>query len=77
LCEYRVEDLEAFYAITQQPEVLEYLPNWNVPRKQRLEWLVNYEIPENKQFFKAVAENGDIKELRLRLGTPTLMCLMR
>ncbi|MFB5677521.1 hypothetical protein ACE3NQ_04865 [Paenibacillus terreus] len=49
-------------------EVLKYLPDWNVPREQRLDWLLKYEIPENKQFFKAVTENGDIKELRLRLG---------
>ncbi|MFB5759359.1 GNAT family N-acetyltransferase [Paenibacillus medicaginis] len=68
LCEYRTEDLAALYAITQQPEVLDYLPDWNVPKKQRLEWLMEYEIPENKEFLKTVAENGDIKELRLRLG---------
>jgi RimJ/RimL family protein N-acetyltransferase len=39
-----------------------------VPKEQRLNWLKNYEIQENKLFLQAVAEGGDIKQLRLRLG---------
>ncbi|MDQ0089113.1 RimJ/RimL family protein N-acetyltransferase [Paenibacillus anaericanus] len=68
LREYRVEDIDAMYAITCEPEVLEFLPDWNAPKEQRLDWLVNYEIGENKQFLKAVAEGGAIGELRLRLA---------
>ena len=68
LREYRIEDLDEFYALTLQPEILEFLPGWNVPKEQRLNWLINYEIKENTQFLKAVSEGGKIEQLRLRLG---------
>ncbi|MBD0384399.1 GNAT family N-acetyltransferase [Paenibacillus sedimenti] len=68
LREYRIEDLDEFYVLTLQPEILEFLPGWNVPKEQRLHWLINYEIKENKQFLKAVSEGGKIEQLRLRLG---------
>lgn len=68
LREYRVEDLDEFHALTWQPEIYNDLPGWNVPKEQRLEWMVNYEIPENKQFLNAVSEGGNVGELRLRLG---------
>lgn len=68
LREYRIEDLDALYDLTQQPEIMEFLPDWNVPKEQRLNWLVNYETVENQQFLKMVSEGGNIGELRLRLG---------
>lgn len=68
LREYRIEDLDELYNLTQQPEIMEFLPDWNVPKEQRLHWLKNYEIVENKQFLKAVSESGTIEQLRLRLG---------
>lgn len=68
LREYSIEDLDEFYTLTWQPEIYEYLPGWNVPKEQRLDWMINYEIVENKQFLKAVSEGGNIGELRLRLG---------
>jgi len=68
LREFRVDDLEAIYDLTQQAHIREFLPEWNVSREQRLNWLTNYETIENRQFFKAVAEGGDVQELRLRLG---------
>ncbi|WP_255314632.1 GNAT family N-acetyltransferase [Bacillus sp. FJAT-26390] len=69
LREYRIEDLDEFYALTQQSEIIEFLPGWDVPKEQRLDWLIHYETVENKQFLKAVAEEGgDIGQLRLRLG---------
>ncbi|NUU60710.1 GNAT family N-acetyltransferase [Paenibacillus agri] len=68
LREYIVTDLDAFHSLTWQPEIHEFLPGWNVAKEQREEWLIHYEIPENGQFLKAVAEGGDIGELRLRLG---------
>lgn len=66
--EYSVEDLEEFHALTLQPEIIEFLPDWNVPKEQRLDWLINYEIKENQQFLQAISAGGDIGELRLRLG---------
>ncbi|WP_282942284.1 GNAT family N-acetyltransferase [Paenibacillus sp. RC67] len=68
LREYRLEDLDDFYELTQQPEIYRYLPGWNVSKERRLDWMVNYEIKENKQFLKAVSEGGHVDELRLRLG---------
>lgn len=68
LTEYRAEDLDAIHSLTWQPEIYEFLPGWNVPKEQRQEWLVHYEIPENKQFLQSVADGGDVADQRLRLG---------
>ncbi|WP_342671689.1 hypothetical protein [Paenibacillus glacialis] len=50
LREYKVEDLDEMVAITHEPEVIEFLPDWNAPKEQRLDWLVHYEIAENSSF---------------------------
>jgi RimJ/RimL family protein N-acetyltransferase len=68
LREFSVEDLDEFHALTTQPEITKFLPDWNVPKEQRLDWLINYEIKENQQFLQAVSTDGNIEELRLRLG---------
>ncbi|SFS75033.1 GNAT family N-acetyltransferase [Paenibacillus sp. BC26] len=62
-------DLESFHSLTWQPEIYEFLPGWNVAREQREDWFINYELPENIAFLRAISdEGGDIGELRLRLG---------
>jgi RimJ/RimL family protein N-acetyltransferase len=68
LREYVLDDLEKFHSLTWQPEIHEYLPGWNVSKEQRVAWFTNYEIPENKKFLNAVSTDGNISELRLRLG---------
>ncbi|OPA78635.1 GNAT family N-acetyltransferase [Paenibacillus selenitireducens] len=68
LREYMVEDLDDIHRITWEPEIYEFLLDWNVSKEQREDFLINYEIPENKQFLKAVSENGDIGHHYLRLG---------
>lgn len=68
LREYMVEDLDAIFKITFEPEIRQFLPGWDVPREQRLEWLTNYEIVENRQFLQAVQNGGDVGQLRLRLA---------
>lgn len=68
LREYMVEDLDAIFKITHEPEIRQFLPGWDVPREQRLEWLTNYEIVENRQFLQAVQNGGDVGQLRLRLA---------
>lgn len=68
LREFAVGDLNAFHALTWQPEIYEYLPGWNVSKEQRKDWLTNYEIPENERFFHAVSQGEDVGELRLRLA---------
>ena len=68
LREFMATDLDEFHSLTWQHEIYEYLPGWNVSKEQRENWLVNYEIPENKQFFNAVSKSEGIGNLRLRLG---------
>jgi [ribosomal protein S5]-alanine N-acetyltransferase len=68
LREYRLTDLDALYRITQEAEILKFLPDWNVSKEQRLEWIENYEIVENNHFLRRVAEKQNIDELRLRLA---------
>ena len=68
LREYRIEDLDALHNLTWQPHFHAFLLDWNVTREQREEWIVQYEIPENRRFIDAVSEGKDIGELRLRLG---------
>ncbi|UVI33151.1 GNAT family N-acetyltransferase [Paenibacillus spongiae] len=68
LREYRYEDLDAIHALTMQPEIIEFLPDWNVPKEQRRDWLVNYELVDNNRFLAAAAESGNVEQLRLRLG---------
>ncbi|MFJ8064032.1 GNAT family N-acetyltransferase [Psychrobacillus sp. NPDC096426] len=54
LREFRIEDVDSIYEITSQAEVYEFLPDWLSTRKQRLNWVTNYEIPSNKEFLSAV-----------------------
>ncbi len=68
LREYIIEDLDDLQDITWQPEIYEFLIDWNVSKEQREDWITNYEIPENKRFFNAISIDGDIGQLRLRLG---------
>ena len=39
LREFRVEDVDAIYELTSQPEVYEFLPDWHSTREQRLTWV--------------------------------------
>lgn len=59
LREFRIEDADAIYELTSQPEVYKFLPDWRSTRKQRLDWVTNYEIPDNKEFLTAVPSVGD------------------
>ncbi len=52
---YRLDDVEAIYDLTQEAAAVEFLPDWNVSKFQRREWLVHYETPENDRFIAAVA----------------------
>ncbi len=50
LREFRIVDEDAIYELTSQPEVYEFLPNGRSTRELRLNWVKNYEIPDNKEF---------------------------
>ena len=57
LREFRVEDVDAIYEITSQPEVYEFLPDWKSTKEQRLEWVTNYEIPSNVDITPRLGSN--------------------
>ena len=38
---YRLNDVDAIYDLTQETAVVEFLPDWNVSKSQRREWLVH------------------------------------
>lgn len=59
LREFRIEDVDAIYELTSQPEVYEFLPDWRSTREQRLHWVTNYEIPDNKEFLASVPNIGE------------------
>ncbi|MDC2864953.1 MULTISPECIES: GNAT family N-acetyltransferase [unclassified Bacillus (in: firmicutes)] len=67
LREYRVDDADAIYELTSQPEVYEFLPDFKTTREQRLDWVTNYEIPSNKAFLSAVPNIEEQTYLRLAI----------
>ena len=46
--------MQSIYNISNQPEIEKFLPDWKSTKEQRINWVVNYEIPENKAFLHAV-----------------------
>jgi len=68
LREYLIEDVEALYALTRQPEIKTFLPDWDVPLEQRVDWITNYETVDNQRFLQAVASGGHVGDMMLRLG---------
>lgn len=65
LREYKIEDSDAIYEITSQPEVYEFLPDFKTTREQRENWVTNYEIPSNKAFLAALPNIDEQTYLRL------------
>jgi len=68
LREFQLEDLDAIYNITLQPEIAEFLPDWIATKEKRREWLTQYETKENKEFFESVPNIPNISRHALRLG---------
>lgn len=68
LQEFTVKDAESIYKIANQPEVAKFLPDWKSMKEQRVDWVVNYEIPENKAFLHAVRITTNIDDHILKLG---------
>jgi ribosomal-protein-alanine N-acetyltransferase len=68
LREFQLEDLDEIYALTLQPEITEFLPDWIATKEKRREWLINYELNENSEFLEAVPNVPNIKGHALRLG---------
>ncbi|EDX67387.1 acetyltransferase, GNAT family [Bacillus cereus NVH0597-99] len=68
LQEFTVEDAESIYNISNQPEIEKFLPDWKSTKEQRINWVGNYEIPENKAFLHAVRITTNIDDHILKLG---------
>lgn len=68
LREYLIEDVEALCALTRQPEIKTFLPDWDVQLEQRVDWISNYETVDNQRFLQAVASGGHVGDMMLRLG---------
>ncbi|OAK31528.1 acetyltransferase [Bacillus wiedmannii] len=68
LQEFTVKDAESIYKIANQPEIEKFLPDWKSTKEQRVNWVVNYEIPENKALLNAVRTTTNIDNHILRLG---------
>ncbi|MCU4989952.1 GNAT family N-acetyltransferase [Bacillus cereus] len=68
LQEFTVKDAESIYKIANQPEIAKFLPDWKSTKEQRVDWVANYEIQENKAFLNAVRTTTNIDDHILRLG---------
>ncbi|MGK8683933.1 GNAT family N-acetyltransferase [Bacillus cereus] len=68
LQEFTITDAESIYNISNQPEIEKFLPDWKSTKEQRINWVVNYEIPENKAFLHAVRITTNIDDHILKLG---------
>ncbi|HDX9653388.1 N-acetyltransferase [Bacillus wiedmannii] len=68
LREYTVKDAESIYKISNQPEIEKFLPDWKSTKEQRVNWVTNDEIPENKAFLHAARTRNNIDDHILRLG---------
>ncbi|MGH0597277.1 GNAT family N-acetyltransferase [Bacillus mycoides] len=68
LQEFTIKDAESIYKISNQPEIEQFLPDWKSTKEQRVNWVANYEIPENKAFLNAVRTTTNIDDHILRLG---------
>ncbi|MGG3526854.1 N-acetyltransferase [Bacillus pseudomycoides] len=68
LREFTIGDVDDIYSISNQPEVSKYLPDWKSTRENRLDWVTNYEIPDNKKFLEAASGTPKIEEHFLKLG---------
>ncbi|PFF18103.1 GNAT family N-acetyltransferase [Bacillus anthracis] len=68
LQEFTIKDAESIYKIANQTEIEKFLPDWKSTKEQRINWVVNYEIPENKAFLHAVRTTTNIDDHILKLG---------
>lgn len=62
LREFKLEDAEAISAIAAQPEVKEFLPEWDSTPEHRQQVMIKYEIPSNKGFLAAVPDIGGLSK---------------
>ncbi|EOO19261.1 MULTISPECIES: GNAT family N-acetyltransferase [Bacillus] len=68
LQEFTIKDGESIYKISNQPEIEQFLPDWKSTKEQRIDWVINDEIPANKAFLNAVKNTCNIDDHILKLG---------
>lgn len=68
LQEFTIKDAESIYKISNQPEIEQFLPDWKSTKEQRIDWVINDEIPANKAFLNAVKNTCNIDDHILKLG---------
>ncbi|EJR62518.1 hypothetical protein IIO_02449 [Bacillus cereus VD115] len=68
LQEFTMKDAESIYKISNQPEIEKFLPDWKSTKEQRVNWIINDEIPANKAFLEAVKTTNNINNHMLKLG---------
>ncbi|PGD14077.1 GNAT family N-acetyltransferase [Bacillus toyonensis] len=68
LQEFTMKDTESIYKISNQPEIEKFLPDWKSTKEQRVNWIINDEIPVNKAFLEAVKTTNNIDNHMLKLG---------
>ena len=67
LQEFTMKDAESIYKISNQPEIEKFLPDWKSTKEQRVNWIINDEIPANKAFLEAVKTTNNIDNRMLKL----------
>jgi ribosomal-protein-alanine N-acetyltransferase len=65
LREFEIDNLDALYNLTLQPEITDFLPDWIATKEQRRYWLINDHMKNNRDFLEAVP---NIDEEGLILG---------
>ncbi|EOP24402.1 MULTISPECIES: GNAT family N-acetyltransferase [Bacillus] len=65
---FTMKDTESIYKISNQPEIEKFLPDWKSTKEQRVNWIINDEIPANKAFLEAVKTTNNIDNHMLKLG---------
>ena len=68
LKEFELEDLDEIYELTLQHEITDFLPDWIATKEKRREWLVKYEINENREFLESVPNISTSGRKALRLA---------
>ncbi|PGE10398.1 GNAT family N-acetyltransferase [Bacillus toyonensis] len=68
LQEFTMKDAESIYKISNQPEIEKFLLDWKSTKEQRVNWIINDEIPANKAFLEAVKTTNNIDNHMLKLG---------
>lgn len=69
LREFEIDNLDAIYNLTLQPEITDFLPDWKSTKEQRRDWLINFHMKKNREFLQvapSIDEEGLILGIILK-----------